>query len=250
MKKIKLILFVTAVTYFQSATAQVHEVNGKVGIGTTDPQAQLEIKSNDGDGAQLLKFGDDRAWVFQQKGVDAGAVMDFHSLAGDKTFMITSSDDIRVARFHADNDEGQSRVYLVEEGGKVGIGTTNIPSAYSLAVNGGVIATRVKVATYNSSDWADYVFEKEYDLMPLEKVEKFVQENKHLPEVPSATEVEENGVDLMEMNVLLLKKVEELTLHAINIQKNADVLQKKLSSQQKEIDSQRDEMNKLKRAMR
>ena len=127
------------------------------------------------------------------------------------------------------SDIGTSR-FIVKNNGQVGIGTEAdpIPSAFKLAVNGGIIATRVKVATYNSADWADYVFDEEYKLMPLEKVESFVAENKHLPDVPSAKEVEANGVDLMEMNVLLLKKVEELTLHTIAQQKEIEALKEKI----------------------
>ena len=68
----------------------------------------------------------------------------------------------------------------------------------------------------------------DYDLMPLEKVERFVSKNKHLPEIPSAKEVENNGVDLMEMNVLLLKKVEELTLHTIAQEKRIKSLESSL----------------------
>jgi hypothetical protein len=74
----------------------------------------------------------------------------------------------------------------------------------------------------------DYVFEKEYKMMSLPEVERYVQEHKHLPEVPKATEIEKNGMDITQMNVLLLKKVEELTLHSI-------ALQKELRKQQKQI---------------
>ena len=61
----------------------------------------------------------------------------------------------------------------------------------------------------------DYVFEEGYDLSTLEEVEAYIKDNKHLPEVPSAKEMEENGIELAQMNMLLLKKIEELTLHLI-----------------------------------
>lgn len=68
----------------------------------------------------------------------------------------------------------------------------------------------------------DYVFEPDYKLAPLSEVEAYTQENKHLPEVPSAAEIEKGGLDLTQMNFTLLKKVEELTLHAIAQQKQIE----------------------------
>ncbi len=73
----------------------------------------------------------------------------------------------------------------------------------------------------------DYVFASEYQLKPLEEVEKFISDNNHLPEVPSGSEMTENGVDLGEMNMILLKKVEELTLHIIELNKRMKVLEEK-----------------------
>lgn len=103
--------------------------------------------------------------------------------------------------------------------GNVGIGTTlvNNPNGYKLAVNGKIGAKEVQVEN-TSSSWADYVFEPDYELMPLNDLAAFVKSNKHLPEIPSKAEVEEHGHKLGEMDVLLLKKVEELTLYVIQLQ--------------------------------
>jgi hypothetical protein len=73
-----------------------------------------------------------------------------------------------------------------------------------------------------------HVFEKDYSLMSLQETETFIKENKHLPNIPSAAEVEENGIQLGEMNALLLQKIEELTLHMIEQQKLIEELQKSL----------------------
>ncbi|HEY8936476.1 MAG TPA: hypothetical protein VIM65_14700 [Cyclobacteriaceae bacterium] len=107
--------------------------------------------------------------------------------------------------------------------GNVGVGATmvNNPNGYKLAVNGKIGAKEVQVEN-TSSTWADYVFEKDYKLMPLNDVESFVKSNKHLPEIPSAEEVKENGHKLGEMDVLLLKKVEELTLYVIELKKEVE----------------------------
>ncbi len=104
--------------------------------------------------------------------------------------------------------------------GKVSINTISAPGDYALAVNGKIRAKEIKVDT----DWADYVFDTDYRLKTLEEIESFIKENKHLPEIPTAQDVEKGGVDLGEMNMLLLKKVEELTLYIIELKKeNAQV---------------------------
>ena len=102
---------------------------------------------------------------------------------------------------------------------------TNNPQA-KLAVNGEILAKSVRVNT-SSTYWPDYVFGDGYNLMSLRELERYVTENKHLPGVPSAQEVEEQGdVDLGAMNALLLEKVEELTRYVIDLQNQIDELKK------------------------
>jgi hypothetical protein len=98
--------------------------------------------------------------------------------------------------------------------GKVGIQTQD-PGNYSLAVNGNVRAKEVRVET----SWSDFVFEKDYPLLPLKDVETFIGNNKHLPDVPSEKEVAKNGIELGTINSKLLQKVEELTLYIIQMNK-------------------------------
>ncbi len=94
--------------------------------------------------------------------------------------------------------------------------------------NSGLLRTReVKV---DAQVWPDYVFDKEYVLMPLNEVEAFIQANGHLPNVPSAEEVVVDGQDLGEMNRILLEKIEELTLHMIEQQKQIDALRVEISN--------------------
>lgn len=107
--------------------------------------------------------------------------------------------------------------------GKVGI-KTKTPGEYDLAVNGKIRSHEIKVES-SADTWPDYVFKKEYDLKKLETVEAFIAENGHLPDVPKAHEIELNGVELGEMNKVLLKKIEELTLYIIQEKKsNAEQL--------------------------
>jgi len=118
-------------------------------------------------------------------------------------------------------------VFRVKGNGDVGIGseTTNA----NLTVKGVIFANELKLQDINMIVIPDYVFEKNYKLRSLKEVEEFVNENKHLPEVPSAKQISENGMGMVEMNIVLLKKVEELTLYLIE-------QNKKIEFQQKEIE--------------
>lgn len=95
---------------------------------------------------------------------------------------------------------------------------------YRLLVKGGMITEKIKVAVAGSSDWADYVFEPSYKLMPLNSVEAFVKENKHLPNVPSADEMVKNGLDVTQTTAKLMEKIEELTLYIIDLNKQVQML--------------------------
>ncbi|MFC3197302.1 hypothetical protein ACFOET_06730 [Parapedobacter deserti] len=116
--------------------------------------------------------------------------------------------------------------------GYVGIGTSD-PQA-KLAVNGNILAKEVKVKTDISVP--DYVFEPDYELQALADVEAYVKKHKHLPGIPSAGEIERDGLNLAKINLLLLEKIEELTLHQIKLQKQLNELTKRL--EEKEINDE------------
>ena len=116
----------------------------------------------------------------------------------------------------------------VHANGKVSIGevSTNTPNYdYQLYVGGGILTERVKVALKTSSEWSDHVFAPNYSLMPLDKVADFITENGHLPGVPSADCMVEEGLDVVKMNAMLLEKIEELTLHLLALNKEIAQLQ-------------------------
>lgn len=94
---------------------------------------------------------------------------------------------------------------------------------------GQFVLNEFKIKYADETRWADKVFEKDYALMPLQEVSSFVNENKHLPNVPSAKEVVEQGVSVNEMVSKLLEKVEELTLYTIQQQAEIDALKKALN---------------------
>jgi hypothetical protein len=105
--------------------------------------------------------------------------------------------------------------------GNVGIGTSSL--AERLNVDGKIRAREIKVEATN---WPDYVFAEGYKTETLEGLASYIKKHKHLPEMPSAADAEKDGIELGEMNKLLLKKVEELTLHLIDLSKKVDLIQK------------------------
>lgn len=111
--------------------------------------------------------------------------------------------------------------------GTVGIGT-NDTKGYKFAVNGSAIFTSAVVKLYGN--WPDYVFKKEYQLPSLESVDHFIKDKGHLPGLPSAHEISENGINLGEMNKKLLEKIEELTLYVIELKKENEEIKNQLKS--------------------
>lgn len=116
-----------------------------------------------------------------------------------------------------------------QSNGNVGIGTIN-PNGWRLAVNGKIRAKEIKVET----EWADFVFYSDYKLPTLAEVEKHIKEKGHLKDIPSAVEVEKNGIHLGEMNSKLLQKIEELTLYTIQQQKEINTQKEKIENVEKE----------------
>jgi len=128
-----------------------------------------------------------------------------------------------------ENKEEQNTVYITKDG-RVGIGKKKPTD--KLEVNGQIHAKSAKLDLKN---WADYVFEDDYDLIRLREIEEYINTHGHLPEVPSTEEVQKNGIELGEMNVLLLKKIEELTLHLIEKEHQVEKLQKQYDALQIQI---------------
>lgn len=134
--------------------------------------------------------------------------------------------------------------------GKISIGgranlTCSDCSEYSLFVKNGIRAEKVKVDIASANGWADYVFVKGYKLNSLEEVEKHILEKGHLPNVPTAKEVVENGINVAEMDAKLLEKIEELTLYSIEQNKRI----KKLQEENSELKKQTQKIENLEKVL-
>jgi hypothetical protein len=183
------------------------QVGGNVGIGTTSNITfPLTIKSaTDGATLKLIGRSDNYSNLtfYNGDGTTTNALIEGHS---SKLSFYTGS--ILTSRM------------VILEGGNVGIGTNNPQNL--LDVNGTVHAKEFKASL---DGWSDYVFEDDYKLMTLYEVENYIKRNNKLPDIPSAKEVKKDGVNLGEMNALLLKKVEELTLYVIELNKKIEKLE-------------------------
>ncbi|MEH6305234.1 hypothetical protein RYH73_06240 [Olivibacter sp. CPCC 100613] len=197
-------------------------VKGRVGIGVQQPDLPLMVFNDYGTGnsGYLAKFGAKRNWTINDwEGIQLG-FSHIHSIYEGNSLW-----GLRLSTGSSTDVAGKEAI-RISGSGNVGIGTTN-PQA-KLAVNGNILAKEIKVKTDISVP--DYVFESDYNLQPLTEIEDFVKEHKHLPEVPSAKTIGEEGLDLAQMNLLLLKKVEELTLHQIELLKELKQLKSELNN--------------------
>jgi|SRR5690606_24564721 len=206
-------------------------MDGKVGVGNITPQHTLEVNGDlyvhnvlKGKTFTIdLNGGDPTTPKRITSGqVGQGATMELqtynHALSRLQTRLLIRGNlgnDIELY-----DKDGNQFVHFDGDNGKVGIGTIT-PNA-KLSVNGSIVATEVKVKT--DVTVPDYVFEDDYKLLSLPELEKYIQKYKHLPEVPSAAEIQEKGLDLAAMNLLLLKKIEELTLLLIEQDKQIQAL--------------------------
>lgn len=191
--------------------------NGNVGIGTTDPNAKLDVAGN-------VKISDYSPTLVLQRNTNEGGFTE-----GIQTKLQDGTDNwffgaLHTGQWIVSKGNYENRKMTILENGNVGIGTTT-PDAL-LSVKGTIHAQEVVVDL--CSGLADFVFHPTYTLMPLPEVEQYVKTNSHLPQMPSAAEVSKNGLNMGEMQNKLLQKVEELTLYIIEQQKQIEALKKKL----------------------
>lgn len=184
-------------------------VAGKIGIGTAPNYTLHTVAQGNTDKASAYLWG-------ENYGVAIG------TLKGDASnFAFAVINNVNTDGSHAAG--GGKQLFFIRGDGNVGIGT-NTPQA-KLAVNGDLYAKRIKVV---QTGWPDFVFQEDYRLPTLQEVEHFIKENKHLQNIPSEKEVNENGIDVGEINKKLLQKVEELTLYIIDLKKESEQQQQRI----------------------
>lgn len=165
---------------------------GNIGIGTLTPTSTLHVNGVVRSDNQFVLTG-------------VGALQE----TSDNHLHLWSNKSIAFGASGSGNE-----MMRIGMDGNVGIGTTIADS--KLTVKGTIHAEEVKVDL--SVPGPDYVFEPDYKLISLDELAEYLKENKHLPEIPSAKEMEINGIELSKMNILLLKKIEELTLYVIDLE--------------------------------
>jgi len=205
--------------------------DGNVGIGTTNPTAKLNIVGNLGISRSVMI--DSREIKFRG---DGKAHFSIFANRIDNVFTIENTSSNFIPGISG------SVLMAFNRNGNVGIGTTN-PTAKLHIIGKAKITdclwVKNEVMIQQNDPWPDYVFNNDYDLLPISELNTYIKANNHLPGIPSAEEIAETGIKLAKMSTVLLKKVEELTLYTIE-------QETKLEKQQDEIDKLKAQNSKIK----
>ena len=178
----------------------------KLGIGTKDPSTSLEVSRslvNGGTVGISIADAEDYKWFIGMNGEQKHT----RDLLIGNLNMISA---------------GHSSFMVINQWGNVGIGTHDT-HGYKLAVDGAILTEEVTVKI--SENWPDYVFTDEYKLLTINQLNNYIDQHGHLPDIPAGAEVLEHGLKLGEMEKLLLKKVEELTLYIIQQENRINALE-------------------------
>jgi hypothetical protein len=235
-------------------TRMLITATGKIGIGTIAPKTTLDL---------IGSYSLNRPAVMTAGGNTLGGTINMtapnfssvnsgyisFSFPSDTVFKIGTDYDgnvgganFRAIAFGRANGSGGPDYMTIKDGGNIGIGT-GMPTE-KLSVEGNVFASgnisaygqiKTKKIVVTQTAWPDYVFDKTYKLRSLSSLENFIAQNNHLPELPPAREVEEKGINLGDNQALLLKKIEELTLYVIAMNKKQTILESDNAEMKKKI---------------
>ncbi|NSW46615.1 MAG: hypothetical protein HPY79_12470, partial [Bacteroidales bacterium] len=224
----------------------------QVNIGKSYSNAPYYLSSYIGFNAQRNNQGQ---WTFQSDDANNGGAAIISDVTGNLHFVTYKPPQGTNTATLTESDLLANTPLLITSNQKIGIRTTNInanadlqikgntyiednlgigicltannnPKGYRFAVNGTMGAKDIFIEV-DETPWPDYVFEPEHRLMPLSDLEWYINKNKHLPDIPSANDIKENGLSLAEINALLLKKIEELTLYIIELNKKIEKYENK-----------------------
>lgn len=192
-----------------AATMLSVNTSGNLGLGASPSfmNAKLNIKQTGGD------------WVHFQRTLDAGYWAIYNDMASQNSLSFYYAPQSGPALMNR---------LVLHNNGKVSIGTVSCPGSYGLYVANGILTEKVKVALISTADWADHVLSPDYPLMPLKEVSEFISCNGHLPGVPSAQEMVDQGIDVAKNDAMLMTKIEELTLYIIQLQTEVEQLKQNL----------------------
>lgn len=179
-----------------SGTASISgNINSNTSMSITDVAGTLQFKSNSTTDLGFLQISGNNVRIGTNSGNDLGK------------FVIRTN--------------GADRVY-VDNAGNVSIGTTAVANGYKVSVAGKVMCEELRVQLRAS--WPDYVFNNNYKLLPLAELKTFIEKNNHLPNIPKASVIEKEGMEVGDMQKKMMQKIEELTLYILDLQKQIDDL--------------------------
>ena len=219
--------FQTYINRYSQGNTLINSQGGSVGIGISNPVKPLHIaSSSEHHQIRLQGQGDKHAWIqFYPSGTNTINWQIGANGNGFSIYDVTSS----------------SYKFTITNSGKVGIGTI-IPDA-RLTVKGNIHAEEIKVDLAVPAP--DYVFKDGYDLKSLEEVQNHIKKHGHLPNIPSAKEFEANGIQLGEMDMKLLEKIEELTLYILSQEKKLLLKDEQIAALYHLVDHQDERLEKL-----
>lgn len=205
--------------------------NIRIGTNASNSDGHFVVRTNGADRLIVNEYGD----LVLNNSTSPSILLQKNGLT--KALMYHDNDDLALFR-PLEGNSGRVRItngpaagIHISEDGHTNVGLGMKPAGYRLSVEGKAIAT--EFTAMDIQDWPDYVFADEYPLKSIEEVKEFISENNHLHGIPSAKEVEENGVDLGQMSKNLMEKVEELTLYVIQLNDQNKLLQQQIDDLKK-----------------